>query len=91
MAHSDWHVCQHELELRGRTFHAATALLQHPRVHVHLGLRQELVPGQVRVMRGRDVVVAQGLIHVLVHFMVQWVKNVTSRTSHEVGEAFGRE
>lgn len=41
-------------------------------------------------MRGSNVVVAQGLIHVLVHFMMQWVKYVTSRTTHEVREAFGR-
>lgn len=75
---------------KGHTFHAATALLQHPSIHVHLGLREELVPSQVCVVRGSDVVVAQGLVHVLVHFIVQWVKDVASRTSHEVREAFGR-
>ena len=41
-------------------------------------------------MRGSDVVVAQGLVHVLVHFVVQRVKDVASRTSHEVRETFGR-
>ena len=76
---------------KARTFHTATALLQHPRVHVHFGLRQELVPGQVCVVGGGNVVVAQWLIHVLVHFMMQGVKDVTSRTTHEVREAFGRE
>lgn len=81
----------HTLALKARTFHAATALLQHPCIHVHFGLRQELVPGQVCVVGGSDVVVAQGLVHVLVHFMVQWVKYVTSRTTHEVREAFGNE
>ena len=42
-------------------------------------------------MRGRDIVVAQGLLHVLVHFTVQGVEDVTSRTAHEVREAFAKE
>ena len=42
-------------------------------------------------MGARDVVVAEGLLHVLVHFSVQGVEDVTSRAAHEVREAFGRE
>lgn len=41
-------------------------------------------------MRRSNVVVAEGLVHVLVHFVVQRVKHVTSRTTHEVREAFRR-
>lgn len=68
---------------RPLTFDAATAGLENPGVHVGLGVRQQLVPGQVRVVRGGDEIVAQGLIHVLVHVVVQRVENIARWTAHE--------
>lgn len=74
------------LQQRRLTLHAAAAGLQHPGVHVGLGVGQELVSGQVRVVRGGDEVVAKRLVHVLVHLVVQRVENVTRWTSHETCE-----
>lgn len=65
------------------TLYAAAAGLQDPGIHVGLGMGEELVTSQVRVMRGSDEVVAQRLIHVLIHLMVQRVENVTCWTAHE--------
>lgn len=64
------------------TLHATAAGLQHPGVHVGLGVGQELVSGQVRVVRGGNEVVAKRLVHVLVHLVVQRVENVTRRAPH---------
>lgn len=71
---------------RRLTLHAAAAGLQHPGVHVGLGVGQELVSGQVRVVGGGDEVVAKRLVHVLVHLVVQRVENVTRWASHETCE-----
>lgn len=68
------------------TFYAATAGLQHPGVHVCLGVGEELVSSQVCVMRGGDEVVTQRLLHILIHLIVQRVEDVTRRTAHEAGE-----
>lgn len=68
------------------TFYAATARLQHPGVHVCLGVGEELVSSQVCVMRGGDEVVTQRLLHVLIHLIVQRVEDVTRWTAHEAGE-----
>lgn len=68
------------------TFYAAAAGLQHPGIHVSLGVGEELVSGQVRVVRGGDEVVAQRLLHVLIHLVVQRVENVTCWTAHETCE-----
>lgn len=38
-----------------------------------------------------DEVVAQGLLHVLVHLAVQGVGHLARRAAHEVGEAWGAE
>lgn len=65
------------------TFHAAAAGLQHPGIHVSLGVREKLVSGQVRVVGGGDEVVGQRLIHVLIHVVVQRVEDVTRWTAHE--------
>jgi len=65
------------------TLHAAAAGLQHPGVHVGLGVREKLVSGQVCVMRRGDEVVRERLLHVLIHLMVQRVENVTCWTAHE--------
>lgn len=68
------------------TFYAATAGLQHPGVHVCLGVGEELVSSQVCVMRGGNEVATQRLLHVLIHLIVQRVEDVTRRTAHEAGE-----
>lgn len=68
------------------TFYTATARLQHPGIHVCLGVGEELVSSQVCVMRGGDEVVTQRLLHVLIHLIVQRVEDVTRRTAHEAGE-----
>ena len=65
------------------TFHTAAAGLQHPGVHVGLGVGEELVSSQVRVMRGGDEVVTQRLLHVLIHLVVQRVEDVTCWAAHE--------
>lgn len=76
--------------LRPLTFHAAATRLQHPGVHVSLGVGQELVSSQVCVMGGCDEVVAQRLIHVLIHLVVQRVENVACRTAHETCKTYGK-
>lgn len=68
------------------TFYTAAAGLQHPGVHVGLGVGEELVSGQVRVVRRGDEVVAQGLLHVLIHLVVQRVEDVTRWAAHEIRE-----
>lgn len=68
------------------TFYTAAAGLQHPGVHVGLGVGEELVAGQVRVVRRGDEVVAQGLLHVLIHLVVQRVEDVTRWAAHEIRE-----
>lgn len=64
------------------TLHTAAARLQHPGIHVCLGVGQELVSSQVRVMRRGDEVVGKRLVHVLIHLVVQRVENVTRWTAH---------
>lgn len=71
------------------TFDAAAAGLQHPRVHLGARLREQLVPAQVGVVARGDEVVAQGLLHVLVHLPVQGVGHLARRAAHEAGEAWG--
>lgn len=71
------------------TFDAAAAGLQHARVHLGPGLREQLVPAQVGVVGRGDEVVAQGLLHVLVHLAVQGVAHLARRAAHEAGEACG--
>lgn len=66
------------------TFHTAAAGLQHPGIHVHPGLRHQLVAHQVGVVRGGDEVVAQRLGHVLVHVVVLWVEDVPSWAAHVI-------
>lgn len=70
------------------TFYTAAARLQHPGIHVGLGVGEELVSGQVRVVRRGDEVVAQGLLHVLIHLVVQRVEDVTRWTAHEICETW---
>jgi len=70
------------------TFDAATAGLQHPGVHVHPGLGHQLVAHQVGVVRGGDEVVAQRLVHVLVHFVVLGVEDVARRAASVVRDTW---
>lgn len=70
------------------TFNTSTTILQHSCIHLHSGLGQQLVSCQVRVVGRSDEVVTKGLIHILMHFTMQWIENITSRTAHEVGETF---
>lgn len=70
-----------------RTFNTATAGLEHPGVHVHPGLRHQLVSHQVGVVRRGNKVAAQWPIHVLVHTVVVRVENVPSWAAHVVGKA----
>lgn len=71
------------LSRRLLTFYTAAARLQHPGVHVGLGVGEELVSGQVGVVGRSDEIIAQRLLHVLIYLMVQRVKNVTRRAAHE--------
>lgn len=68
------------------TLDTSAARLQHPGVHVGLGVGQQLVSSQVGVVRRGDEVVGQRLVHVLVNLMVQRVENVTGGTAHETSE-----
>lgn len=65
------------------TFYTAAARLQHPGIHVCLGVGEQLVSSQVCVMRRGNEVVTQRLLHVLIHLIVQRVENVTRWTAHE--------
>lgn len=71
------------------TLHAAAARLEHPGVHVGLGVGEKLVSSQICVVRGSDEVVTQRLLHVLIHLMVQRVENVTRWTAHETCKTWG--
>lgn len=68
------------------TFYTAAARLQHPGVHVSLGVGEELVPSQVGVMRRSNEVVTERLLHVLIYLMVQRVEDITRRAAHETCE-----
>ena len=65
------------------TLHTSAARLQHPGIHVSLGVGEKLVSSQICVVRGGDKVVTQRLLHVLIHLMMQRVENVTRWTAHE--------
>lgn len=69
------------------TFDTAAAGLQHPGVHVSLGVGEELVSGQVSVVGRGDEVTTQGLLHVLVHLIVQGVEDVACWAAHEICES----
>lgn len=70
------------------TFDTAAARLQHPGVHVSLGVGQQLVSSQVRVVGRCNEVVAQGLLHVLVHLIVQRIEDVACWAAHEICESW---
>lgn len=70
------------------TFHTAAARLQHPGVHVGLGVGEQLVSSQVRVVGRGDEVAAQGLLHVLVHLVVQRIEDVARWAAHEICESW---
>ena len=76
-----------EFQIEAHTLHTATASLEDVGVHVHPGLGQKLVSCQVGVVGRGDVVVAQGLGHVLVHRVVLWVEDVSCWTPHVIGES----
>lgn len=72
------------------TFDTAAAGLQHPGVHIHPRLWHQLVTHQVGVVRGSDEIVAQRLVHVLVHVVVFWVENVPRWAAHIIRKTWKR-
>ena len=72
--------------MQALTFHTATASLENIGVHFHSRLRQQLVSGQVGVVRRGNEVVTQRLGHVLVHLIVLRVEDVACGTPHVVGK-----
>ncbi len=66
---------------------AAAASAQHALVGLHRGLAKDLLPGQVRVVRGGDEVVRQRLGHVLVDRLVRGVQQrIAFRVKDQVGK-----
>lgn len=72
--------------LQTLTLHTATACLQNISIHFHPWLRKQLVSSQVCVVRRSNKVITERLCHILVDLVVLRVENITSRTSHVVGE-----